>query len=220
MCAKERGIFMKNQKVKLEFEITSYNLKEGNNDLPSEIKLTYIEEFDGNLNFLSVVNKLANAFRIKNAHEKQYAYYLENIYQILWSEFFDEEFIDNMIKNIDTQDYSKLDVTINELNEQFHLEGKRLALVIGSENSQINGIRFFFHTKEHKHSASPHIHCLYCGVEKIIDLKTLEFINEPFKSIYTSRLAINLVTKYQKSLIDYWDRVLTEGETVEFDVTL
>lgn len=219
MCVEKIGGLMMN-KIKLEFEITSYNLSDENNNLPSEIKLTYVDEFDGNFNFLDIINDIANDFHIKSSSKTNYTYNLDNIYEILWSEYFDEEFISNMMKNIDKNNYSKLDVTLKELDNQFHLHDKKIPLVIDSEDEQISGIRFFFHTKDDESEKTPHIHCRYSGVERKINLNTLEFIHEPFKSINKSRLAIRIVTKYQKSLINYWDKILAEGENVEFEVIL
>ena len=208
---------MQKDTIKMEFEIISYNLLEESDEVPTEMKILYEPNIDSSLNFLSVVKDIVESFKIKDSEETNY--YLDNLYEELWSEYFKEECLQEILKNVDKHDYSKFNVTIKELDEQFNLDNKRIKIIILC-NGGNGDMQFFYHIDRTKTKLVPHIHCKYCGVERSIDLNKLEFIKDSFHSKRISELALNTVKRHQTQFIDYWNKIKIDGENVKFVMTI
>lgn len=206
---------MSNKTMKIEFEITSYNLLDESDGVPTEMKLLYVPDVNLEDNFLSVVDNIVSSFRIEDTGEFDNNYYLCNIYEELWSEHFKGELLNKYLRSIDKHDYSKLDITIKELNEQFNLSNKRIKLIIPC-NGGNGDMKFFFHINRDKQKIVPHIHCRYCGIEAEIDLNKVEFMKESFHSRRISQRALNIVQKYQQELIEYFNKIEEMEENVKF----
>lgn len=208
---------MKQEQIKLKFNITSYNFTENDIDTPTEMNLIITKEVNVNKNFLKIVDAVARKYKLHNAPTK---YCLDDIYRILWSEHFSGSFLDELLKNIDKDDYSKLDVSVKELDNQFNIKDKTINLTILCEEYN-KDMKFFFRIDKSKRNAIPHVHCRCCGKERIIDLKRLEFIENPFESRILTLQALNIVNKYQRELIKYWEKIIkSEEEILEFDLVI
>ena len=210
---------MKKDNIKIEFEIISYNLLAENDLIPTEMRILYEPSVDIHSNFLSVVQDIVDCFNISECKEKKCNFYLDNIYEELWKEHFEEELLEELLNNVDKHNYSRFNVTVKELDDQFNLSNKRLKIVIPCNGG--NGDMCFFFNSEHKNSKlGPHIHCKYCNIETIIDLDKVEFIDDDFHSISLSELALNTIRRHKEDLIKYFEKVKLDGEKVKFIMTI
>lgn len=210
---------MKKETTKIEFEVISYNLLATNDEIPTEMRVVFDKNVDIYANFLSVVEDIVQGFNLSDSLDKGTNFYLANIYEELWSEFFEREFLKEMLNDIDKYNYSKFDVTIKELNDQFNLSNKRIKIVIPC-NGDNGKMYFFFHIDKANTKPRPHIHCKYCNIETMIDLNKVEFINDGFHSTTISELALNTIRRHQQELINYFDKIKQEGEKVKFVMTI
>ncbi|MCH5166704.1 MAG: DUF4160 domain-containing protein [Erysipelotrichales bacterium] len=206
---------MAKENMKIEFEVISYNLLANNDLIPTEVRVVYESNIDSSLNFLSVVNNIVESFKIKENLEQESNFYLDNIYEELWSEYFHKELLDELLKSVDKHNYSRFNVSVKELNDQFNLTNKRIKIVIPC-NGGNGDLCFFFHIDPKNTKPRPHIHCKYCGLESMIDLRRLEFIKDNFHSMRISEIALDTVRRHQDELINYWDKIRLEGEKVKF----
>lgn len=210
---------MEKETTKIEFEVISYNLLATNEEMPTEMRVVFERNVDVDENFLSVVEDIAQSFNLSDPLNKETNFYLDNIYEELWGEFFESELLRKMLNDIDKHNYSRFDVTIKELNDQFNLSNKRIKIVIPC-NGDNGKLSFFFHIDKRNTKPRPHIHCKYCNIETMIDLNKVEFITDSFHSTTISELALNTIRKHQQELINYFDKIKHAGEKVKFVMTI
>ena len=210
---------MEKETTKIEFEVISYNILATNEEMPTEMRVVFVRNVDVDENFLSVVEDIAQSFNLSNTLNKETNFYLDNIYEELWGEFFESELLRKMLNDIDKHNYSRFDVTIKELNDQFNLSNKRIKIVIPC-NGDNGKLSFFFHIDKRNTKPRPHIHCKYCNIETMIDLNKVEFITDDFHSITISELALNTIRKHQQELISYFEKIKQVGEKVKFVMTI
>ncbi len=143
-----------------------------------------------------------------------------NINELLWSQFFDDDIIYNL--KYTQEDYTKM--KINDLEKQFHISNITIPIYLnydgkGQAIGDTEGIKFFFHTKEKDIHHTPHIHCKYSDIETRVNLKTLEIMNKPFKKSKMKK-ALEIIKINQKELINYWNKVIVNGETLKFELNI
>lgn len=204
-----------NETIKIEFEIISYNLLGENEHIPTEMRVVYEPKIDLSENFLSVINNVVENFRICNGLDNVSNFYLNNIYEELWREYFDDDLLEELLRNVDKHNYSRFDVTVRELDTQFNLSNKRIRIVIPC-NGGNGDMCFFFHINPKNIKQIPHIHCRYCGIESLIDLIKLEFIRDNFHSKNLSEHALAIVKRHQEEFINYFDKIKEDGEKIKF----
>lgn len=142
------------------------------------------------------------------------------INELFWSQFFNNDIIYNL--KYTQEDYTKM--KIGDLEKQFHISKAMILLYLnydgkGGSVGNTEGITFFFHTNEKDLHHIPHIHCKYSGIETRINLKTLKVIDKPFKKNKMKK-ALEIIQKNQEELINYWNVVVVNGETMKFKISI
>lgn len=204
---------MNKEEIKLKFKITSYNLLSNNSELPNEINITISKKVKLEDNFLDVIESIANKYKLQD----KLNYYLEEIYRTLWSEHFDGIILDEMLKNIDEHNYDALNAKVEYLDKQFNLQNKIIKILILS-NEKNYFMKFYFHINRNR---KKHVHCWCCGLERKIDLRNLEFIENSFTSKSLSCKALNIVHRYQDEFLGYWKNFIeNEEEPIEFKLVI
>lgn len=118
------------------------------------------------------------------------------------------------------------DITLNNLDKQFHLANKIIKAScifggIGGDVGRCRGIHFFFHTNEKDLHHVPHIHCKHGSLEFRVNLKDLSIMDT--KKIHDNRitsLAIKCIKINQKDLLRYWENTVVNGQSVKFKMYL
>ena len=87
---------------------------------------------------------------------------------------------------------------------------------IGGDVGYCRGIHFFFRTSEKYNHYTPHIHCRYGKEETRINLYTLTFMDEKFKNPRNNKIAIDAIKQNKRQLINYWNKVVVNGESLKF----
>lgn len=207
---------MNKEEIKLKFKITSYNLLSNNSELPNKINITISKKVKLEDNFLDVIESIANKYKLQD----KLNYYLEEIYRTLWSEHFDGIILDEMLKNIDEHNYDALNAKVEYLDKQFNLQNKIIKILILS-NEKNYFMKFYFHINRNRKKHIPHVHCWCCGLERKIDLRNLEFIENSFTSKSLSCKALNIVHRYQDEFLGYWKNFIeNEEEPIEFKLVI
>lgn len=207
---------MTNNKIKMTFRIERYNLLNKEENEPTEMNLTLIKYVSVEDNFIDVIESIAQKYMFNDTLN----YHLEEIYRILWGEYFSDDILEEMLKSKNVYNYDILNTKVKFLNKQFNLENKVIKIII-SENKNNYFMRFFFHINPQNDKVRPHVHCKCCGLERIIDLNTLEFIKESFISPNLSSKALNIVHLYKGELMNYWDTFIqNQEELIEFNLLI
>ncbi len=143
-----------------------------------------------------------------------------DISRVLWSKYFKNLYSEDCL--IDERfpiDY--FNYTIGDLCNQFDIENTVLEIwinpPIGGSVGKRNGIHYFFHTNEKDIHHRPHIHVKSGGVEFRIDLETLSILDKKtFDNKNKTNEAIRMVKINQDQLINYWNEVVVNGESIKF----
>ena len=207
---------MNNNRIKMNFKIERYNLISKEENEPTEMNLTLSKYVNIEDNFMEVIESVAHKYMFN----ENFNYYLEDIYHILWSEYFSDGVLEKLLKRKNVYDYDMLNTKVELLNKQFNLENKEIKIII-SENKHSYFMRFFFHINSQSDKIRPHVHCKCCGLERIIDLTTLEFIEQSFISPNLSNKALNVVHLYKSELMNYWNNLIqNQEELIEFNLLI
>lgn len=197
---------MNENELTLTFKITRYHVVKNDDNIPNEMNLIIKRKINKNDNFIEVIENVAAPYRIGD----KLNYYLEGIYETLWSEHFDGEIIDNLLKNMNLRNYEYINTKIAFLDKQFNLKDKEIKIVIQNEESRYF-MKFYFHI-DTKYEKLPHVHCKCCGLERVIDLNTLEFIENTFLSESITKRAISIVHRYRTEFREYFETLSNGGE--------
>lgn len=197
---------MSENKINLTFKITKYNMVQNDDNLPNEMNLVINKEINKDDNFLEVIESVASIY--KDGDELNY--YLEDIYETLWSEHFSGDSLDKLLKNINLHKYDWLNKKIEVLDKQFNLKNKVIKIVILNKKCRYF-MKFFFHI-DGEDKLLPHIHCKCCGLERIINLCTLEFIESAFLSESVTKKAISIAYRYRSEFMEYYNAIRKSGE--------
>ena len=210
------------KKINLKFKIDTYDLARFNDYYYKE---SYDIEYQANSDesFYAIIEDFAYKYKINSKTNNEFYYWLVNFLKDLWGEYFNTEFISKYILNGVFYDYSKLDVPVGKLDKQFNLSDKTIHLCIcgpgtGGDVGRKFGIKFYFHTNEKDIHHTPHIHCK-CGSEEMrINLKSLKIMDKPFKEKSRNKNAVKYVSNNQKVLLNYWNKVVVNGETIKLEM--
>lgn len=146
-----------------------------------------------------------------------------DIQDILWGKYFkinsEQAFADERIRE-DYYEYKLID-----LCKQFKFDSKRIEVSInppiGGYVGANRGIHYFFHTNEKDIHHIPHIHVKYGNVEFRVNLITLEILDKKtFKNPKKTAIALKMIELNQKELINYWNKVVVNGESIKFKMYL
>lgn len=143
-----------------------------------------------------------------------------DINNLFWKQYFTSDIISDLKYTQD--DYRKM--KIEDLEKQFHVSNILIPVHLnydgkGGAVGDAEGIKFFFHTNEKDIHHKPHIHCKYSGIETRVNLLTLEIMDKPFKKS-KMKIAINKIKRNQVELINYWNKVVINGETLDFEMDI
>ena len=140
-----------------------------------------------------------------------------NFYEMTWGQFF------NMSYELcdERKEYEYYKYKIGALCEQFNLENQIIVLAInppiGGGVGINRGIHYFFHTNEKDIHHVPHIHVKSGSIEFRVNLNTLEIMDKNiFKNNKKNKLALDMIKKNQQGLINYWNKVVINGESIKF----
>lgn len=204
--------------VKLKFKIESFYWDE---DYTQKCKKYNIErEYSENTKFGDVLSELYKEFGIKNESRNRINYFIVDINKVMWSILFDK-YIGYHI-DYELEDYEKY--SIGELEKQFEISKLIPKLVInlegiGADVGRVKGIKFEFHYDEKDIHHNAHIHCTYSGTTTRVELETLRILDKPFKKSKMD-IAIKIIKKNQKDLINYWNKCVINGESMKFKMTV
>lgn len=211
------------KKKKLRFIISSYNEHHKPGE-PRMIEYDEIIEVNADKSFYHLIMELTNQYMIKAKDNIEHpTSYIFNMKELLWDEYFNKELVNNYLMVDKEYHYTYLDLPIGGLDEQFHICNKIIKLSIccsglGLAVGKRYGIKFYFHTNEKDRHHRPHIHCCSGSKEFRIDLEKLQLLDDPFKSKQKTKVALKLVSKNQKELLAYWNKVVINGETLKFEI--
>lgn len=195
---------MSEKEIVLRFKIIRYNMV--CNDLPNEMNLIINKKVNLDDNFIDTIESIVSVYKLGD----KINYYLADIYETLWSEHFDGLILNALLKNINLHNYDSLNTKIEHLDKQFNLKNKTIKIVILNDESNYF-MKFFFHI-DSKDRKLPHVHCKCCGLERIIDLNTLEFIESTFLSEDITNRAISIANRYRTEFMDYFEVLSKSGE--------
>ena len=213
-----------NNFIKLKFIIENY--KDGYL-LFRKKKITL--EFSEDLMFDEIIEKVAqdNFVDYETIYEnsKSLNYVLPNIYNDLWGRYFNPKngFVYDEIYN--RYDREKLHFRLKQLNDIFKINGSKILIQIGMGYGRggcvgsLDGIRFYIHNanEKDKHANKPHVHCDYSGESISVDLNTLE-VTGKFKNPKKQKIALEKIKKNRTGLLNYYQKVAIEGETIKFEM--
>lgn len=204
-------------KIKLRIKLISCYYNDDNTEQKFK-SFNIIKEYDDNIIFKDVMNKLCLKYTINK--DKNLYYDIFEINKLFWGQFFSENICN--ILNYDYSDYEKM--KLFDLEKQFSISKLLLKVYLnydgkGAIIGEKEGIIFYFHTNEKDIHHKPHIHCKYSGVETRIDLEQIKVLNSPFKKS-KMKLALKVIKDNQKSLLQYWEKVVVNGENIKFKLEI
>lgn len=208
---------MSKNMIKLNFDIYSF-FYDINNKEKNYKNYKISEEVEENKTLNEVVKKLYDKYQIKCDMVDNY--YMPNIDDLLWSQYFAKEVYYHI--EVDYEDY--LNVKITDLDKQFNISKLVIPLWfnrdgIGRAVGVIHGVELYFHSNEKDLHHKPHIHCKYGEDETRVEIKTLKILDKPLKKS-KMKPVIEFIIDHQKELIDYWDRVIVNGESIKFKIEI
>lgn len=185
----------------------------------SDYSQTYEEylvtrSFLSNMRLIDVIHALYNEYSFVKTNEDNF--YIEDINELLWGEYFPPNICNEL--HYFSIDYEE--IAIGDLDRQFNLSNKIFVVLfdrdgIGELLSDEDGVKIFFHTNEKDIHHKPHIHCSYSGYETRIEIETLKVLDKPFKKAKMDK-AISFIKENQDRLLEYWNRVVINGEPIKF----
>lgn len=200
--------------INLRFKIITYEYT--TEQIKKNIKY-YTNSYECKMKLGDILNGLIGKFYVDTYNHFAYIRSLE---LKLWGNYFknlnsNSTFCDER----EVSDYYKY--KIGDLCNQFHINKGIIEVwidpPIGGSVGCCRGIHFFFHTNEKDLHHIPHIHVKQGEVEFRVNLLTLTIIDQKtFKNTSKTKLALNLIEKNQEDLINYWNKVVVEGESIKF----
>ena len=202
--------------IKLNFEIESHYWND--EYILENKKYSITREYREDVTFKEILLRLYDEYGIDNKNVPNI--YISELNKLMWHKYFDDE-ICNYI------DYELVDYwnhTIGELEEQFGFSNKTIDLALNLEGigacvGEIEGITFEFHTNERDIHHNAHIHCTYSGVTTRVEIETLKILDKPFKKSKMN-IALDTIKKNQKALLNYWNKVVINGESMKFKMEI
>ncbi len=212
--------------IELKFDIKSFYYDK------SSAKFSYVEYKNETIKFKEEL-MLKDVFKYiymnygieKDAFYKSTWYTKFDLNVSDYNEFFWEQYFDkNICYNLKYAFNDYKNKTLIELENQFNISKFKFPILLnfqgqkGAGIAKKEGIKFFFHTNEKSIHHMPHIHCKYSGEEIRIDLTNILIIDKPFKNKKKSKVALDFCRKYKHELIEYWNKVVINGENMKFEL--
>lgn len=194
--------------IKLNFNMEIYD----DEDNSKTIKVT--EELKGTLTLQEALHQVYKKYSIRKDFKG--GWYIIEFTKTLWSQYFSSDIYNNLLNT--REEY--VNTTLDEYEKQFNISNLVFDMVIdpcgmGGIVGQLNGITYFFHTNESDLHHRPHIHTEYQGIECRIRLDNLEVMDKPYKSKKIKE-AIHWIERNKKDLLNYWNKVIVNGESIKF----
>ena len=203
--------------IKLNFDIMSFcDFKPNWNKNYKEYKVSYV--YPNDMILKDVLLELYNQYRIENGNIENY--FIPHITELLWGRFFSKDVCYQIIDSYD----SYLDLCLDDLEKQFEISHIVIPLFldydgIGRSIGDVEGVRIFFHLNEKDLHHNPHVHCFYSGDEVRIEIDSLKILDKPFKKSKMD-VAIDFIKKNQDEMLNYWDKVVVNGQSIELNIEL
>lgn len=200
--------------IKLKFSVCVYSWSSGKN---YKNKYFYESLYSDDVKFGDIINFISNKYNPSTTHSKVVIY---GINDLLWGKYFKKVGVLNSFRDLRIQsDYYEYNV--GDLCSQFNIDKDVINISInppyGSDVGRRNGIKFYFHTNEKDLHHKPHIHVQSDDVEFRIDLERIEIMDENvFKNPKKVKYALEVVSYNQKDLLNYWYKVVVNGEKIKF----
>ncbi len=203
--------------INLNFEVFSFYYP-NNNERQKYKKYVVYREYDKNLTLYDVLLDLHSKYKIDNGMYENY--FIPHINELMWKQYFSKD-ICNMIDNSESEYYK---LTLAEIEKQFNISSMVIPVYlnldgIGKAIGIKEGVKFFFHFNEKDLHHKPHVHCEYSGHETRIEIKTLKVLDKPFKKS-KMKVAFEFIEKNREELLNYWERTIINGESVELYVVI
>lgn len=148
--------------------------------------------------------------------------------ELTWGQYFSRKIYESIEADYLENPDDLISIPIFYLVRDFHIDQNEIQLGInvpglGADVGRFKGIRFYIHTRESNRHHKKHIHCSYSGIEREIDLETVQFIGRPFPSRTISKTALRFIRNNQQELLNFWDTVIEKGGPIpefkmKFDV--
>jgi hypothetical protein len=175
------------------------------------------KEFDDNMTLYDAEVDAIESTKVRD----DYAITEDNCVEITWGNFFSNLIHEDMEITIPSE-------KLIDLENQFNISKETIIIYNnfpgkGAEMGRSNGIKFFFHYDEADiHQGTPHIHAKYSGDEIRINLNTLKVMDKPygFKTPSKTDYALEMIKTNQKELLNYWNKVVINHESIKFKMTL
>lgn len=203
--------------INIKFKVLSFYYSENNTE-KNYREYIVNESYDNNMIFEDVLKKIHDKYKINNGLVENY--FIPHITELFWKQFFSEK----ICYRIDDKDEDYYKLKIYELEKYFNISKLEIPVClnydgIGRVIGEIEGIKLFFHLNEKDLHHKPHVHCSYSGDETRIEIETLKVLDKPFK-----KTKIDVAKKYisdnKEELLNYWDRVIINGQPFELKIDL
>jgi len=199
---------------KLKFKVIVYEYVE---DRINKKIYYYEEKYDDNIKLGKIVDNICEKFDKNNEIHRPT---IMGLNCLLWSKYFKNvNYEGNLVDERTSIEYFKY--KIGDLCKQFEIAKQEIVILInppiGGVVGRKNGIHYFFHTNESDLHHKPHIHVKSGDIIFRIGLEDLKILDsKTFKNPKKTKMAVEMVRINQKGLINYWNKVVVNGETIKF----
>ena len=202
--------------LELSFKIISCYID--NNNIQKFKIYTIRDKYNVNMTLAKILKELYKKYGINN--KDNFDYYIFHVNNLFWKQYLSNDLICALDYTL--YDYERL--TLGQLEKQFSISKLEIPIHLnydgkGKAVGDKHGIRFFFNHNEKDLHHNPHIHCKYAEFETRIEITTLKVLDKPFKKT-KMKYALNFVKKHQQELINYWNKVVVNGESLELKLDL
>ena len=203
--------------IELKLKVRSfYYLKENFKKIYREYNI--IEKYDDDITLNEVLRQIFNKYKIDNGKFENY--FIPYLADIILEQFFSKK----ICHMIDIKDAEYLELKLIELEKQFNISQIEIPIYlnydgIGKSIGVKEGISFIFHFDEKDIHHNPHIHCKYSGKETRIEIETLKVLDKPFKKSKID-VAKKFIEENREELLDYWDKVIMNGQSIELKIDI
>lgn len=203
--------------IKLKFNVCSFYCPSENAKQQCK-KYSISKSYDENRIFGDVLLEIHNKYKIDKKIKGEY--FIPQLKELMWTQHFSYSLCYDI--DISTEEYLKLKLC--DLEKQFNISGKVIPLyinytAIGGTVGNVKGVRIYFNLDERDRHHNPHVHCEYSGDTTRIEIKTLKVLDEPFKRSKMD-IAIDYITNHREELLNYWEKVIIDGEPIKLNISI
>lgn len=176
-----------------------------------------VKDIDIEYHSRETLNDIFSRIMIRIYGDDNHFVYFEDLSNLLWRNYFPKlyRFYDERLEE------KYYIYSVKKLKDQFDFGKKRYKIMIdppiGGDVGYNRGIHFFFHMDEKDIHHEPHIHVKHGEIEFRVNLITLMPMDKKtFKNPKMTKKALKAIELNKDNLINYWNKVVINGECVKF----